>query len=79
MILMVIFGELVIMFGVREELVDLDHELVISDLDFSLSESSGFEATLTLKIPETYTIDPSKVFTARRSTGIFGDLLKAFL
>lgn len=63
----------------NEPIVDIDQELIISSVDFTLDESSGFKTTLGLKVPETYTIDPAQARAARRSTGIFGNILKAFL
>lgn len=62
----------------KEPAVNVDQELIISDLTFSVSDSSGFEAKMDLQVPETFSITPATPITIRRSKGWFEGIMEVF-
>jgi len=75
---------------VDEPIVDVKQELLVSEVEFGLSEGQGFQTNLKLRLSETYSyvapdrdqsltpIDMRNRREARRSTGPFNDLLRSF-
>ncbi len=58
----------------REPNMDIDNELIISDLTFSISQTSGTNVQMNLKVPQTFTLTkPSN--KPQQNNGIFTDLI----
>lgn len=61
-----------------EPLIDVNQELIISTVTFTLSESTGIQTDLDLKYVQSYSTAPVSSREARRATGAFGQLAGAF-
>ncbi len=57
----------------REPNMDIDNELIISDLTFSISQTSGTNVQMSLKVPQTFTL--TKPPRKPKNNGIFTDLI----
>jgi len=64
---------------VDDPVADIRHNLLISEVEFNLSEGAGFQTNLNMRLPEAYSDRPAKRPQVRRSKGEFGELASAFL
>lgn len=64
---------------VDEPVVDVQQRLLISAVEFSLTEGTGFQTVLTLRLPEVFSDDDAERPKVRRAKGEFSEQLASFL